>query len=150
MLSQTVEYALRAMVFLASKPDSSHTAVGIAKATKVPQAYLSKIMQNLSREGLVRSQRGLNGGFTLALSAEDLSVLQVVSAVDPIQRIRTCPLGLSSHGKALCPLHSRLDKVLEEVEKAFGNTTLAEILNEPTTSVPLCDFPTKLADHRAH
>jgi hypothetical protein len=61
--------------------------------------------------------------------------------VDPIQRIRVCPLGLKSHGVRLCPLHKRLDDALAQVEKAFSDTTLAEILAEPSKSVPLCDFP---------
>lgn len=78
---------------------------------------------------------------TLTKEPKDLTILEVVNAVEPIQRIKTCPLGLSSHGIRLCPLHRRLDNALAMVEKAFGGTTLAEVLNEPTRSVPLCDFP---------
>ena len=65
----------------------------------------------------------------------------MVNAVEPIQRIKTCPLGLAAHGVRLCPLHRRLDDALAPVEEAFGETTLAEVLAEPTESVPLCDFP---------
>ena len=61
--------------------------------------------------------------------------------VDPIKRIRQCPLGLAAHGMRLCPLHKRLDNALAMVEQAFRDTTLAEILDEPTASIPLCDFP---------
>jgi Rrf2 family transcriptional regulator, nitric oxide-sensitive transcriptional repressor len=50
-------------------------------------------------------------------------------------------LGLKSHGVRLCPLHKRLDDALAMVENAFARTTLAEVLAEPTTSVPLCEFP---------
>ena len=53
----------------------------------------------------------------------------------------SCPLGLAAHGKRLCPLHRRLDNALAEMEKAFAASTLAEILAEPTKSVPLCSFP---------
>ena len=70
-----------------------------------------------------------------------MTLLEVVSAVDPIRRIQECPLGLASHGVRLCPLHKRLDSALASVEDAFRRTTLAEILAEPTESVPLCDFP---------
>ena len=66
---------------------------------------------------------------------------EVVTAVDPIRRIRTCPLGLDSHGERLCPLHRRLDDAMADVEDAFRRSTLAEILEEPSLSVPLCDFP---------
>src|SRR5207253_3973285 len=118
----------------------------IAKVTRVPRAYLSKVLQSLSRAGLVHSQRGIGGGMTLTKPAADLTIIEVVNAVEPIQRIRTCPLGLAAHGAHLCPLHRRLDNALATVEKAFADTTLAEVLSEPTKSVPLCPFPNAKAN----
>jgi Rrf2 family protein len=141
MFSQTVEYALRAVVHLASEAPAGRTTDQIAQATRVPRAYLSKVLQSLARAGVVHSQRGLGGGMTLSKPAEDLTILEVVNAVEPIQRIKTCPLGLAAHGVHLCPLHRRLDEALATVEQAFGSTTLAEVLAEPTRSVPLCPFP---------
>jgi Rrf2 family transcriptional regulator, nitric oxide-sensitive transcriptional repressor len=141
MFSQTVEYALRAVVHLASEAPNARTTEQIADVTKVPRAYLSKVLQSLGRAGLVHSQRGAGGGITLTKAAADLTILEVVNAVEPIQRIRTCPLGLESHGEHLCPLHKRMDRALETVEQAFASTTLAEVLSEPTRSIPLCAFP---------
>jgi Rrf2 family nitric oxide-sensitive transcriptional repressor len=141
VFSQTVEYALRAVVHLASEAPAARTTDQIATATRVPRAYLSKVLQGLARGGVVQSQRGLGGGMTLVKSPEDLTILEVVNAVEPIQRIRTCPLELAPHGVRLCPLHRRLDNALAMVEKAFATTTLAEVLAEPTSSVPLCPFP---------
>lgn len=145
MLSQTVEYALRAAVYLAGRAPRAGTTDEIAAATRVPKAYLSKVLQGLVRAGLVHSQRGIGGGMTLTKRPEELTILEVVDAVEPIGRIKTCPLGLESHGVRLCPLHRRLDDALAEVERAFGATTLAEVLAEPTESIPLCDFPAKAA-----
>jgi Rrf2 family protein len=136
-----VEYALRAVVHLASVAPQACTTEQIAKVTRVPRAYLSKVLQSLAKAGIVHSQRGLGGGMTLGRPADELTVLEVVNAVEPIQRIRTCPLGLAAHGVHLCPLHERLDNALALVEEAFSGTTLAEILAEPTRSVPLCPFP---------
>lgn len=141
MLSQTVEYALRAAVCLADDPQSSRTTEEIARVTRVPPAYLSKVLQALTRAGLVHSQRGIGGGMRLNLPPEQITILEVVNAVDPIQRIHTCPLGLPSHGVRLCPLHRRLDEAHAMVESAFASTTLAELLDEPGGSIPLCDFP---------
>jgi Rrf2 family transcriptional regulator, nitric oxide-sensitive transcriptional repressor len=141
VFSQTVEYALRAVCYLASQSPKACTTEEVAGTTKVPRAYLSKVLQCLARGGLVHSQRGLGGGMTLTKEPKDLTILEVVNAVEPIQRIQTCPLGLSSHGLRLCPLHRRLDNALAMVEKAFGGTTLAEVLSEPTSSRPLCEFP---------
>ncbi len=141
MFSQTVEYALRAVVYLAQNPERSCTTEQVATATKVPPAYLAKIVQSLVRGGIVRSQRGVGGGVMLARLPDVLTILEVVNAVDPIKRILTCPLDLASHGVRLCPLHKRLDMALAAFEDAFRSTTLAEVLNEPTSSVPLCEFP---------
>lgn len=141
MFSQTVEYALRAVVHLASEAPAGRTTDQVAVATRVPRAYLSKVLQSLRRAKLVQSRRGIGGGMTLTKSPAQITILDVVNAVEPIERIRTCPLGLASHGVHLCPLHERLDNALAMVEAAFQNSTLAEVLAEPTRSVPLCAFP---------
>jgi len=141
MLSQTVEYALRAVVHLADHAPASRTTDQIAEATRVPRPYLSKVLQSLAQGGVVHSQRGVGGGITLVKPPAGLTILEVVNAVEPIQRIKACPLGLAGHGARLCPLHRRVDDALALVESAFASTTLAEVLAEPTESVPLCDFP---------
>jgi Rrf2 family nitric oxide-sensitive transcriptional repressor len=141
MFSQTVEYALRAVVHLADQSPEPRTTEQIAAATKVPKAYLSKILQSLNRGGVVHSQRGQGGGMTLHKAPAELTILEVVSAVDPIRRIKTCPLGIVSHGMRLCPLHRRLDNAMAMVESAFAATTLAEVLAEPSLSAPLCEVP---------
>jgi Rrf2 family nitric oxide-sensitive transcriptional repressor len=140
MFSQTVEYALRAIVYLAGH-EEARTTQQISDVTKVPTAYLAKVLQNLNRAGLVRSQRGLHGGFLQGKPSAELTIWEVVQAVEPIRRIKTCPLDLESHKTRLCPLHKKLDDALALVEKAFRETTIANILAEPTTSKPLCPFP---------
>ncbi len=142
MFSQTVEYALRAVVHLADQAPSARTTDQIATATLVPKAYLSKVLQGLCQANIVRSQRGLGGGMTLVKPPTELTILDVVNAVEPVGRIRECPLGLKAHGVKLCPLHKRMDNALAMVEDAFRKTTLAEILAEPTTSRPLCEVST--------
>jgi Rrf2 family transcriptional regulator, nitric oxide-sensitive transcriptional repressor len=130
MISQTAEYALRAIVYLADQDASPHTTSQIAEVTRVPAGYLAKVMQALSRAGLVHAQRGLHGGFVLARPAAELTVLDVVQAVDPLKRITSCPLGLKGH-LSLCPLHRRLDNAVAMVEEALQASTIAELLAEP-------------------
>lgn len=141
MFSHTVEYALRAVAFLASQAPQARTTDQIATATRVPKPYLSKVLQKLASGGVVHSQRGVGGGMTLVKSPAELTILEVVNAVEPILRYHECPLGLKSHGMRLCPLHKRLDDAMAMVEAAFRDTTLAEVLAEPSLSVPLCDGP---------
>src|SRR5438270_2741518 len=98
MLSQTAEYALRAMVALATRRGQARTAHDLAEAARVPLDYLSKVLNSLVRAGLISGQRGRGGGFQSVRSPGEITVLQVVSAVDPLRRFRTCPLGLEAHG----------------------------------------------------
>ena len=137
IFSQTVEYALRAAVWLADHGEGQ-TTQEIAEATKVPPSYLSKVLQNLRRAGIVHGQRGVGGGFTLARPPREISVLDVVQAVDPIERIKTCPLGIPSHGANLCPLHRKLDDAIGHVTSAFGTTSLAELVAPRHRLKPLC------------
>lgn len=139
MFSQTVEYALRAVVHLAHEAPAARTTAQIADATQVPRDYLAKILQGLAKKGIVTTQRGVGGGVALGKEPAGLTILDVVNAVEPIERIRTCPLKLKTHGARLCPLHKRLDDAMAQVEEAFRRTTLAEVLAEPGESVPLCE-----------
>lgn len=133
MISKTAEYALRAVVHLATPTEIavsetvSQTLGQIAEATQVPSGYLSKVMQQLARAGIVNSQRGIGGGFQLSRQPNEITVYDVVQPVDPIGRIPTCPLGLSNHQKALCPLHAALDAAAAELENSFRITTIAQL-----------------------
>jgi Rrf2 family protein len=139
MFSQTVDYALRAVTHLAYKAPTSQTTEQIADATMVPKAYLSKVLQGLVRAGLVNSQRGIGGGMTLTKTPAQMTILEVVNAVEPLNRFATCPLGIQTHGVRLCPLHRKLDSALALVESAFASTSLEQLLSEPSWSKPLCD-----------
>lgn len=138
MITQTAEYALRAMVYLADQ-EAPRTTSAIAEKTQVPAGYLAKVMQGLSKAGLVHARRGLHGGFVLVSSPDELTILEVINAVEPIRRYHECPLGL--HGKKLCPLHRKLDDAAKTIEDAFCNTTVADLNNVPRSRKPLCKFP---------
>lgn len=138
MFSQTVEYALRASVALASDQSRTWTVHEIADASRAPVHYLSKVLQRLARARLVQSVRGLRGGYRLSRPAEDVSVYDVVSAVEPIPRLTRCPLGLSGHAGGLCPLHRRLDEAAAVMEASLRATSLAELVRQPGPESPLC------------
>jgi Rrf2 family protein len=144
MISQTAEYALRAMVILLDrdKPLGSYLAAqDIAARTKVPVDYMAKILNALVKSRLITAQRGRNGGCRPTRTASEITVLDIIQAVDPIRRIETCPLGIPSHGTQLCPLHRKLDDAIGAVEQAFRCTTIAELLSDSNPSKPFCDSP---------
>jgi Rrf2 family transcriptional regulator, nitric oxide-sensitive transcriptional repressor len=139
MLSKTAEYALRAAVWLARYPDQTHSADALAERTQVPRRYLHKVLQDLVHAELVRSQSGPGGGYALAKLPAKITILDVVNAVAPLERIRACPLGLTTHTR-LCPLHKELDSVYESTEKALARVTLGQLLRSTSEIVPLCEI----------
>ena len=139
MFSQTNEYALRVVTYLAMHPGKPAKNADIAKVTQVPPGYLYKVLQTLDRGGLVRGQRGMHGGFTLARTPDQISVLDVISAVDPLPRVRLCPLNLEGHTVRMCALHKRVDQAFARVEDAFAKTSVAELLADSVNASPMCD-----------
>lgn len=140
MISQTTEYALRAIVVLAESGDQQMTTEQLSARTKVPLGYLAKVMQQLARRGLVTSRRGLHGGFRLLNDPESITMLDVVTVVQPMNRHKACPLNMGSgeHGSELCPLHHRLDSIVSLVEKELLKTTIATLLVEKKGDASLC------------
>jgi Rrf2 family protein len=142
MFSQTQEYALRAVLCLAGYIDDGPVGnLRIAEETAVPPSYLSKVMQELARAGILASRRGVGGGFQLDRNPDELTVLDVINAVDPLKRITTCPLGLKTHGTHLCPMHARLDEALSLVENALRGSTISEVMSEPGRPTPFVETP---------
>ena len=143
MISQTSEYALRAVICLAQHPDELHTATKIAKLTKVPDSYLSKVLLMLAKHEVVTSKKGLHGGYGLAHSPDKITLWTIINAVDPIKHIKSCPLKLKTHGTNLCRLHKRLNDSIDLIEELFQTSTVGTILSDPTKSIPLCESNAK-------
>lgn len=138
LLSDAAEYGLRAVVWLAEQPPGVYRLQAIADATRATPGYLIKVLQALARAGIVTAHRGALGGFALAREASSTTVLEVVAAIDPIERIRTCPLGLQPHGRELCPMHRSIDDALAMLERAFGRLTIGSLLGRAAPAPVLC------------
>ena len=137
MLSKTAEYALRAVTCMGSQPNPASADI-LAEKTKVPRRYLTRVLQDLAAAGLVQSRSGPGGGYELAKATDALTILDVINAVDPLERITSCPLGLDSH-TSLCPLHAELDRAYAATEAAFANVTIRQLLESTNPVVPLCE-----------
>lgn len=138
LLSDASEYALRAAVWLGQHPGETLKVREIAEGTQAPPGYLIKVLQGLAKAGILSAQRGTLGGFTLRRNPADLTVLEIINAIDPIERIHSCPLGIESHGPHLCPLHRRMDDAMLQIEQSFATLSIAQLINEPSRSRPLC------------
>jgi Rrf2 family nitric oxide-sensitive transcriptional repressor len=132
MLSTTAEYALRIMIVLTESQGEPVTSERIAALTKVPADYSVKVLQMLARANLVRAQRGRGGGFQLDCDPDQTNLLDVVNAIDPLERITSCPLSRDDHRGQLCPLHTRLDEVIAMLQDSFRKMTLKSVVDGST------------------
>jgi Rrf2 family nitric oxide-sensitive transcriptional repressor len=132
MFSQTVEYALRAMVQLATVAPDACTTQSIAESTRVPGAYLAKVLQSLRRAGLITSRRGVGGGVRLARHPKKVNLLEVINAVEPLTRNVEAPK--RAGGANLVPLNRKLDAMLEQLQKGCAATSLADVAKRPATA----------------
>lgn len=126
MLSHTVEYALRAMIFLASMEGDAVNCHTVADRTRVPRGYLSKVMRDLVLADLVHSFRGPRGGFILARPAGAITLLDVVNAVEPMPKARLAAIENPLHA-ILHPLHDRIEEAMAQIEQMLRTTTLGAV-----------------------
>jgi len=136
MFSRATEYAIRAMTFLALQPAGRLTgAREIAQAEHIPIQFLWKILQALGRAKLVRSFKGVGGGYELARAAGKISVQDVVLATVDSDLTTGCVLGLSvcSEEKP-CPLHHAWKEIRERLVVMLEQTTLHHLAASTTRS----------------
>lgn len=127
------------MACIALQPNELVSTPTLGKLTKVPVNYLAKVLQLLAGAELIVGRRGVGGGYRLARPAQTVTLLEIINAVSPVQRIETCPLGLPNHGPFLCPLHRKADQAAAAVIEIFGGVTLHDLVNDPVSNRPLCD-----------
>lgn len=137
MLSQTTEYALRAMACLAGHPDDLTPTPELARRTAVPANYLAKVLQSLAQSDLIRGRRGVGGGYRLAKPAEEISLLDIVNAISPMDRPDALSFIGNVVGRAqLEALQRRLTAATDQVKQHLGGVTLRDLLDDPGVSEP--------------
>ena len=130
MLTQTAEYALRAVLHVAQYGDARPLRVGeVAAALRIPANYLSKIFHQLARGGVLVSLRGKAGGFRLAGPPEELALSTIVQPFARVDARRRCLLGRSQcTNRNACAVHDRWKHVADSVAEFFRDTTVADLL----------------------
>lgn len=129
MLSKSCEYGLRATLYLASLNHDGYVSIGtISEELGISFPFLTKIFQKLNDAGLLESQRGPKGGVALTKPAQDVTLYDIVVAIDGDDLFGECVLGLPNCGDAEpCPLHDEWTEKRAGVETMFRNATLAEL-----------------------
>jgi Rrf2 family protein len=132
LLSRACEYAIRAVLYLAKHQDGAYVSVKeIAEQTDVSFHFLGKILQTLTQKGLLISYKGPKGGIQLAKSPDEITVFQVVEAIDGLNVLKQCVLGLPNCGEGKpCALHDQWGPIRAEIADMFQGKSIAQLLND--------------------
>lgn len=129
IFSKSCEYGLQATLYLARQPkDSPAHLREIATDLNIPYHFLNKVLQTLTRDRIIVSQKGANGGFALARSPEQIHLIDIVRAVDGQAFLDGCVLGFSACGdETPCPVHDRWKSAKGVILDMLQQKTLAEL-----------------------
>ena len=132
-LSKKTEYALMAVKFMAMKPDHHNaTAKEISDGYNIPYDLLSKVLQQLTRKKVIKSFQGIKGGYSLSKGPDNLTLIDIIRAVEPNYQITECMQNGSSEKDCTyfncCMIRDPLAKVQKEIDKLFKSVTIHQIL----------------------
>jgi len=129
LLSRRCEYALRTVLYLATRvADAPIPVREVSSTLGVPHAFLAKTVRDLVRAHIIRTQPGTGGGLSLARAATDITLKEVVVAIDGAEIFHTCVLRLPGCGvKQACPLHEAWVPARNRIERMLGTSTLAAV-----------------------
>jgi Rrf2 family iron-sulfur cluster assembly transcriptional regulator len=128
-LTRGGEYGIRGVLYLARQEEGKVSMLSvIAEVQGVPPRFLAKIFQALAKSGVVRSHRGAKGGFSLARSAADVTIKDVIEAVEGPIHLNVC---LASPGECdrvqVCPIHAILEEAQQKMMEVLARTSFAEL-----------------------
>ena len=130
IFSRACEHAIRAVLFVATQTDGAPVGVPvIARELGLPATTLAKVVQILTRRGILSSQKGPGGGVKLGRPATEITVLEIVHLIDGKDLARTCILGLPgcSEEGVHCPLHDRWSQLREQIVTMLATPSVAQL-----------------------
>ena len=129
LLTRNTDYAVRAVCYMAKRRDGLVSVPELVKALKIPRPFLRKILQILNKEGIVRSYRGIGGGFRLVIKPEKLKVVDIIEAFQGRLSLNECKFKkLICPGRKTCPLKKRIDGIERYVVSKLGAITIGELI----------------------
>lgn len=133
MFSTSCQYGLQGMLYIAmhSSKDDNVGLIEIAENQEIPRHFLSKILQQLVKAGLLESMKGPNGGFKLSKKPEKITLLQIIKAIDGLDIFTQCGIGFKKcSDDHPCPIHHDYKTVRDKVYELFKKKTLKEVIYE--------------------
>lgn len=135
-VTRAVDYGIRALVLMARHPAGSrHYLHQLSAQGDLPRNYLVKVLKSLTSQGIVRSYRGIKGGFSLGRSPEEISLRDIIEAIDgPVTLLSCLTEGQADgcHFKGCCAARGRFAAIRDQVLKELESCTLLELAAEQT------------------
>jgi FeS assembly SUF system regulator len=128
-LNRLTDYAVVVMAQMAQRGEEMRTALQISQDTGVPQPTVAKLLSALARGDLVASHRGAAGGFTLSRMADEITVAEIIQALEGPIALTACVDGSGGHcgSETFCPMRGNWDKVNQAIHGALSKVTLADM-----------------------
>jgi FeS assembly SUF system regulator len=128
-LSKLADYGIVILTHLARHPERQHSAAEIAQEAHLPLPMVSKILKTLARAGILASHRGAKGGYGLALAAQEISVADVITALDGPIAVTACIEDGPGECdiEALCPARANWQRINDAIRQALAGISLAEM-----------------------
>ena len=133
MFSTSCHYGLQAMLYIAmhSTEENNVELKVIAEEQDIPRHFLSKILQQLVKNNLLFSMKGPTGGFRLAKSSDDITLIEIIEAIDGLGVFNKCGIGFKQcNDKKPCPIHDEYKKVRTQVENLFRSKNLEDLIQD--------------------
>ena len=126
IFSKKCEYGIQAVIYLAARNDQGLIVSDeIAKNLNIPKEFISKILQSLTESGIINSRKGRVGGFTLGKSPDQITLLDIVEAIDGLEVFNNCVLGFPECSpEKPCPLHDKWGKLRTQAYNMLADETI--------------------------
>jgi Rrf2 family transcriptional regulator, iron-sulfur cluster assembly transcription factor len=133
-ITRSGEYGLRGLVFLAKQPPEKVTLVSeVSRKQNIPETFLAKIFQRLSKAGVLLSVRGANGGFRLRKPAYEITMREIIEALEGPIALNRCLLRKGEcEVEKICPLHPVWEEVQQRFLEILDRTTMEDLANRKT------------------
>jgi Rrf2 family protein len=131
-LSNTAQYAIRVISYMAHKKQVLYSASDLIKELKISDKYLKRILTTLSNNDIIKSVQGRYGGFSLHKDLEKISLFEIVKAVDNIEKYFGCILGFEEcSDENPCSLHTKWMPLKTELLAFLENTNMSDVIKNP-------------------
>jgi FeS assembly SUF system regulator len=132
-LNRITDYAVVVLAQMAREPTRLVTAPQLAQDSTVPLPTVAKVLKDLAREGVLASERGVHGGYRLAKAPADVSVLEIIRALEGPVSLTACVDGIAGHCdvESLCPMRGNWDRVNGAIRAALKSVSLADMAFPP-------------------